>query len=253
MNRECKTGRGGQEPSLGTKIKEARIAKQLTQSELVGDFITRNMLSKIENDAAAPSLKTLEYLSARLDVPLSYFMSSMVAEPEKMLPDYSSYSNQEIGQFADRLTRFIETGSSDRNELRSILSGFEAAADEPSAESIFCEKAAQYYMERDMEEALPYLLFLKARCLISSGKNTWKAALYGGLVYLCQKDYVSAELLLLQASEECPDKKTACYIYSALEKCSVARDDYKSAYRYSHLKQAIGYTSAEKDIPKSGN
>lgn len=59
---------------LGRKIKEARLAKKMTQSEVVGTFITRNMLSQIENGIAAPSVKTLEYLAQVLEVPLSYFM-----------------------------------------------------------------------------------------------------------------------------------------------------------------------------------
>jgi transcriptional regulator with XRE-family HTH domain len=62
---------------LGARIKEARLARQMTQSELVGEFITRNMLSQIESGSAAPSMKTLEYLSDKLDIP----MSALVAEP----------------------------------------------------------------------------------------------------------------------------------------------------------------------------
>ena len=59
---------------LGKKIKEARISRKMTQSEVVGDFITRNMLSQIENGTATPSIKTLEYLSRVLDVPLFQLM-----------------------------------------------------------------------------------------------------------------------------------------------------------------------------------
>ena len=55
---------------LGEKIKEARIAKKMTQSEVVEDFITRNMLSQIESGTATPSIKILEYISRILDVPL---------------------------------------------------------------------------------------------------------------------------------------------------------------------------------------
>lgn len=54
---------------LGKRIKEARIAKKMTQSELVGTFITRNMLSRIESGNACPSVKTLEYLANRLELP----------------------------------------------------------------------------------------------------------------------------------------------------------------------------------------
>ena len=37
---------------LGKRIKEARLAKKMTQSELVGTFIKRNMLSRIESGNA---------------------------------------------------------------------------------------------------------------------------------------------------------------------------------------------------------
>ncbi len=53
---------------LGRIIKEARIARKMTQSEVVGDFITRNMLSQIENGNAAPSMRTLQYLMDVLDI-----------------------------------------------------------------------------------------------------------------------------------------------------------------------------------------
>ena len=61
--------------TLGQKIKEARLSRGMTQKELVGDAITRNMLSKIENDSAAPSMRTLEYLAGALGLPASYFLS----------------------------------------------------------------------------------------------------------------------------------------------------------------------------------
>lgn len=61
---------------LGKRIKEARLAKKMTQSELVGSFITRNMLSQIESGAALPSVKTLEYLAERLELPVGSFMDT---------------------------------------------------------------------------------------------------------------------------------------------------------------------------------
>lgn len=56
--------------TLGRRIKEARLAKKMTQNEVVGNFITRNMLSQIESGTASPSIKTLEYLSQVLDIPI---------------------------------------------------------------------------------------------------------------------------------------------------------------------------------------
>ena len=63
--------------TLGQKIRQARIERGLTQKQLVGEHITRNMLSKIENDSATPSVRTLEYLASRLGVSPGYFMSDM--------------------------------------------------------------------------------------------------------------------------------------------------------------------------------
>ena len=56
---------------LGRRIKEIRLAKKMTQSEVVGNYITRNMLSQIESGLATPSMRTLEYIAYALDVSLS--------------------------------------------------------------------------------------------------------------------------------------------------------------------------------------
>ena len=60
--------------SVGTRIKELRKAKGLTQSDLVGGEITRNMLSRIESDKALPSLPTLLFLAERLGVSPGYIL-----------------------------------------------------------------------------------------------------------------------------------------------------------------------------------
>ena len=45
--------------TLGEKLRRTRMEKGLTQAEVAGDRITRNMLSQIENDVASPSVGTL--------------------------------------------------------------------------------------------------------------------------------------------------------------------------------------------------
>jgi transcriptional regulator with XRE-family HTH domain len=60
---------------LGKKLKEARLAKKMTQSDVVGNYITRNMLSQIESGAAFPSIRTLEYLSGVLEVPMAELLA----------------------------------------------------------------------------------------------------------------------------------------------------------------------------------
>lgn len=61
---------------LGKKIREIRIAKHMTQNDVAGTFITRNMLSQIENGIAYPSIKTLEHIANVLDVSLEQLVSS---------------------------------------------------------------------------------------------------------------------------------------------------------------------------------
>lgn len=59
---------------LGQRLKQARLEAGLSQRQLCGDTITRNMLSQIENGSARPSMDTLRYLAARLEKPMSYFL-----------------------------------------------------------------------------------------------------------------------------------------------------------------------------------
>lgn len=60
--------------TMGQRILAARLAAGLSQRELAGEEITRNMLSSLEHDAANPSVATLRYLSMRLNRPISYFL-----------------------------------------------------------------------------------------------------------------------------------------------------------------------------------
>lgn len=59
---------------LGQRIKQARLEAGLSQRQLCGEMITRNMLSLIENGTARPSMDTLRYLAARLGKPMGWFL-----------------------------------------------------------------------------------------------------------------------------------------------------------------------------------
>ena len=59
---------------LGQRLRQARLEAGLSQRQLCGGEITRNMLSQIEHGTARPSMDTLRYLAARLEKPLSYFL-----------------------------------------------------------------------------------------------------------------------------------------------------------------------------------
>lgn len=59
---------------LGEKLRLARQEAGLSQRQLAGDDITRNMLSQIEHGTAQPSMKTLRILAQRLGKPVSFFL-----------------------------------------------------------------------------------------------------------------------------------------------------------------------------------
>lgn len=61
--------------NIGEKIRNLRVAKLMTQAELAGNQITRNMLSCIENGAANPSLSTICYIAGRLNVPVGFLLA----------------------------------------------------------------------------------------------------------------------------------------------------------------------------------
>lgn len=88
--------------ALGELLRQARLASGMSQRELCGDTITRNMLSQIENGAARPSMDTLRYLAARLGKPVGYFLEEEVASPEQAIVEKARNAYAE-GDFAQAL------------------------------------------------------------------------------------------------------------------------------------------------------
>jgi len=65
----------------GERIRGLRREKGLTQSQLAGDVITRNMLSQIENGQAQPSMRTLEHLASVLGVTPGWLLGESDSDP----------------------------------------------------------------------------------------------------------------------------------------------------------------------------
>lgn len=80
---------------LGQKLKQARLDAGLSQRQLCGDTITRNMLSQIENGSAKPSFATLQALCARLGKPVSYFWEDAPSENLSLLKQASDASPEQ--------------------------------------------------------------------------------------------------------------------------------------------------------------
>ncbi len=61
--------------NVGERIRALRLSKMMTQADLAGDQITRNMLCAIEKGTALPSVPTACYIAERLNVPVGYLLS----------------------------------------------------------------------------------------------------------------------------------------------------------------------------------
>ena len=77
---------------LGQKLKQARLEAGLSQRQLCGSEITRNMLSLIENGSARPSMDTLRHLSSRLGKPMSYFLEEDTAAIGSMVQARAAFA-----------------------------------------------------------------------------------------------------------------------------------------------------------------
>ena len=85
--------------SLGEKLRQARLEAGLSQRALCGEEITRNMLSRIENGAAQPSMRTLQYLAAQLGKPTSFFLEeqSVVSANQQIME--TARQHYDLGKF----------------------------------------------------------------------------------------------------------------------------------------------------------
>lgn len=73
---------------LGERIRKARLEAGLSQRQLCGDTITRNMLSLIESGRAKPSMDTLACLASRLGKSMGYFLEAQaVTSPNQSIMD----------------------------------------------------------------------------------------------------------------------------------------------------------------------
>ncbi len=167
--------------TTGEKIKKLRKKKMMTQSALVGTEITRNMLSRIENGQANPSLDTLRYLSKRLGVPVGYLLadekedltyekSFLIAEIRlayesgdyeicRRLCAESGLDDDEIGLIAAEASFALATEKFMAGRLRTACANFDEAISLSERTSYYTEhiKAAAAMYFRYMRELSPNL------------------------------------------------------------------------------------------------
>jgi transcriptional regulator with XRE-family HTH domain len=92
---------------LGARIRAARVAAGLTQTELGGPDVTVSYVSRIESGARRPDARVLEAFASRLGVSVDELLTEPVSEDERtalLAVDYVELS-LELGEAQDALTQ----------------------------------------------------------------------------------------------------------------------------------------------------
>lgn len=158
---------------LGEKLLLARQAAGMSQRQLCGDEITRNMLSQIEHGTARPSMRTLKYLAGQLGKPLSYFLEEDAVTSPNQSVMAEARQAYDSGEYSTAL-EILETYQSpdavfDREkpllETLLLLKQAEAAMDEkrmPYAKELL-EKAGRLQLAYPLPELERRRLLLLGR------------------------------------------------------------------------------------------
>ena len=252
---------------LGLRLKQARLDAGLSQRQLCGEVITRNMLSQIENGSARPSMDTLQYLAKQLGKPVSFFLEETTASVNqtRMEAARAAFS---CGQYTQALSELTDYRSADavfdaEYYLLQALSLMELAAQTPDKAKELLSLAAEAgahtpYYTADLERRRLLLLIqrdphdatLLSRLPDDELLIRAEAALAMGNTIRCQAlldaaaDHGAARWLILRgdcamASEDfqaaaawyCQADDPAAY--PKLESCYLKLEDYKMAYYYA--------------------
>lgn len=95
---------------LGEKLKQARLEAGLSQRQLCGEEITRNMLSQIEHGTARPSMSTLTYLARELGKPVSWFLeedASVSSNVSCIAAAWAAYEQQRYDDCSQALKSYL--------------------------------------------------------------------------------------------------------------------------------------------------
>lgn len=107
--------------TIGEKIKQARLSLGITQSNLGGKVVTKNMISLIESDKATPSFDTLMHICKELKLPIGYLLGDTTSlffykKAESIAMIHSLYSEKSF----DRCIALISSLQETDNELEYI-------------------------------------------------------------------------------------------------------------------------------------
>lgn len=212
---------------LGEKILQLRLDAGLSQRQLCGDAITRNMLSQIEHGIAKPSMKTLAYLAERLGKPISYFLEETVdtraLEALAKLRQAEQALAEGRDRYAQQLLEDVDQPLLQRQKLllASRIPGgdWESICDQlPSLDEELYLRATVAFSRGQWDRCLHLLEAMEER------PERWY--FLSGRLAMARKAYPQAVEYLLQAEQ----KEES---FALLEQCYREMEDYKQAYFYA--------------------
>ena len=252
---------------LGQKIRAARLEAGLSQRELCGDTITRNMLSLIENGSARPSMDTLQILAARLHKTVGYFLEEGASCNEKLMQTLRQVNPEQVAELLkdyvspdpvfDRERYFLESNAFLALSRQALEEGKKAYAQTLLQKAMAAGEKTPYYQKTNalllsyeidparaesLCKELPddsLLLQMRAESAIQEGK--WALALtYLKLIgkltdrgwFLRGEAYFG-----LAEYEKAADAylKSQMPAYDRLETCYRELKDFEKAYYYACL------------------
>ena len=115
-------------PSLGERVRQLRINRGLTQTDLAGDRFSKEYVSQIERGKTRPTRETIEWLSGKLGVDAGFLERGVSADErsrvETMLARAEALTNAErydesIEEYNNLQPALLSTGAVDL-ELRAL-------------------------------------------------------------------------------------------------------------------------------------
>lgn len=177
--------------SLGQRIREVRLTRGLTQTELAGRELSKGFISLLEQDRTHPSVDTLRLIARRLGASVDSLLGFESGIPEAATNGLLALSREAIrGEKFAIAARLLET-------VQFMSTNY--ALDEASRDVEL--QAGEIAMEqREFDHALARLQ--AARELSEQAKDSWRlgrALLLMGWVKIRQREFPGAILVLEEA------------------------------------------------------
>lgn len=146
---------------LGEKLRQARLRAGLSQRQVCGEEITRNMLSQIEHGVCNPSVSTLCFLARQLGLPVSYFLeeeSAVSSNSSCMAKAWTAFEAEDAPGALQLLEQYRGPDALFDREYHILKALVLLRLAEASAESGRQVYARQLLSQvQELESALPWL------------------------------------------------------------------------------------------------